>query len=58
MTGGLTVSATEKGGGGVIGRAQHQGAQTLTGGAQWQSAGEGADPSDRIQIGRLRLGLL
>jgi hypothetical protein len=57
LTGGPAVSATEKGGE-LTSRAQRQGAQTLTGRAQGQSAGEGADPSDRIRIKRVGLGLL
>jgi hypothetical protein len=51
------VSATEEGGG-LTGRTQRKGTQALTGGAQGQSAGKGANLSGRIRIGRLGLGLL
>jgi hypothetical protein len=44
LTGWPAVSATEEGDG-LTRRAQHQGAQAPTGGAQGQSAGEGANPS-------------
>jgi hypothetical protein len=48
------VSTTEEGGG-LTSQAQRQRAQALTGGAQGQSAGEGANPSGRVRIGRLVL---
>jgi hypothetical protein len=49
---------SDRKGGGLTGQTQRQVAQALTGGAQGQSTGEGADPSSRVQIGRLGLGLL
>jgi hypothetical protein len=48
---------SDREGGELTDRAQRQGAQARTGGAQGQSAGEGADQSGRIQIRRLGSGL-
>jgi hypothetical protein len=47
------MSATE--GGGLTSRAQRHGAQALTGGAQGQSTGEGANPSGQVRIRQLVL---